>query len=342
MKKASSFLVPLLLLGFWAAIVQSCASGETDPAFSGSGGNSGDNGSGGSDTGSGGLVGSGGTTSSSGGATAASGGVNGTSSGGKVGSGGTTGTASGGVKGSGGSGSGGTKSGGTTGTASGGKVGSGGTTTTTGSGGTVVTTGSGGTTGSMSCTKQDSTMTVSNGMATSGTWSGYAYTYVGSTPATISPTCGSTGTCFTTAAKQLCVTGSVGPDPSFGASAGFGWDIGGTASSGAAGTSGSSGGAKPAIAPGGTGLSYNVPGITTSMRIQVEDAAGNDYCATVPTANTGTIPWGSFTQKCYNSPPGTAYTSSTKITSVQIVVPTTSGSMANAFCFCVLSLGAAS
>jgi len=339
MKKASSFLVPLLLLGFWAAIVQSCASGETDPAFAGSGGNSGDNGSGGSESGSGGQTGSGGSGTSSGGATVASGGTNGTSSGGKVGSGGTT-SGSGGIKGSGGSGSGGTKSGGTTGTASGGKVGSGGTTSTTGSGGTVVTTGSGGTT-STTCTKQDSTMTVNNGMATSGTWSGYAYTYVGSGTATISPVCGSTGTCFTTAAKQLCVSGSVGPDSTFGSSAGFGWDIGAMASSGAAGSSGSSGGAKPAIAPGGTGLSYNVPGINTTMRIQVEDAAGNDYCASVPTANTGTIPWGSFTEKCYNSPPGTAYTSSTKITSVQIVVPTTSGTAANAFCFCVVSMGAA-
>ena len=121
----------------------------------------------------------------------------------------------------------------------------------------------------------------------------------------------------------------------------FGWDIGGSASSGAAGKSGSTGGTKPAIAPGGTGLSYNVPGITTTMRIQVEDAAGNDYCATVPAANMGTIPWGMFTQKCYNSPPGTAYTATTKITSVQIVVPTSSGSMATSFCFCVLSMGAA-
>ena len=75
------------------------------------------------------------------------------------------------------------------------------------------------------------------------------------------------------------------------------------------------------------------------MRIQVEDAAGNDYCASVPTANTGTIPWGMFTEQCYNKPPGTAYTSSTKITSVQIVVPTNSGSMAYSFCFCVVSLG---
>jgi hypothetical protein len=185
-------------------------------------------------------------------------------------------------------------------------------------------------------------MTVNNGMATNGTWSGYAYTYIGNTPATISPTCGTTGTCFMTAMKQLCVSGAVGPDPTFGASAGFGWDIGAMATSGAAGKGGStSGGSKPAIAPGGSGLSYNIPGLTTSMRLQVEDAAGVDYCAAVPTANTGTIPWGMFTQKCYSNPPGTAYTPTTKITSVQVVVPTTSGTAANNFCFCVVSLGPA-
>jgi hypothetical protein len=334
MKKASTLLVPVILLGSWAAVVQSCASGETDPALVGSGGSSGDNGSGGATSGSGGTVGSGGSSStSSGGTTASSGGTSGSASGGHVGSGGTTGTASGGAKGSGGV----KGSGGTTGTASGGTVGSGGT-TTTGTGGTTVTP-TGGMPGSMTCNKQDSTMTVSNGMATNGTWSGYAYTYIGSTPATIAPVCGTTGTCFMTAAKQLCVSGTVGPDPSFGASAGFGWDIGAMATSGAAGKGGSTTGTKPAIAPGGTGLSYNVPGITTSMRIQVEDAAGNDYCATVPVANMGTIPWGMFTQKCYASPPGTAYTATTKITSVQIVVPTTSGSMAMSFCFCVVSMG---
>ena len=339
MKKASSLLVPALLLGLSAAIVQSCASGETDPAYSGggSGGDSGDGDGGASGDGSGGTASSSGGSNgtSSGGSPASSGGVTGSSSGGRVGSGGSSSTSSGGKTGSGGA-----KTGGTTGTSSGGKTGSGGT-TTSGSGGMIITS-SGGTTGSMTCTKQDATMTVNNGMATNGTWSGYAYTYVGSTPATFSPACGCSGSCFLTSAKQLCVSGTVGPDPNFGASAGFGWDIGGTGSSGTAGKSGTTtGSTKPAIAPGGTGLAYNVPGITTSMRIQVEDAAGNDYCATVPTANTGTIPWGMFTEKCYNMPPGTAYTATTKITSVQIVVPTTSGSMNYPFCFCVVSLGAA-
>ena len=32
MKKASTVLVPVLLLGLSAAAIQSCASGETDPA----------------------------------------------------------------------------------------------------------------------------------------------------------------------------------------------------------------------------------------------------------------------------------------------------------------------
>ena len=68
MKKASSLLVPALLLGLSAAIVQSCASGETDPAFvGGSGGDNGGDGSGGDsgNTGSGGKLGSGGNTGTS-------------------------------------------------------------------------------------------------------------------------------------------------------------------------------------------------------------------------------------------------------------------------------------
>ncbi|HEY4184913.1 MAG TPA: hypothetical protein VGP07_07565 [Polyangia bacterium] len=310
MKKASTLLVPVLLLGFSAAIAQSCASGETAPLSGGSGGDSGD-GSGG-DSGDG----SGGSSTSSSGGKVGTGGATTNGSGGKVGSGGTTTTASGGA----------------TTTGSGGKVGTGGTTTTTGSGGAVVTTSTGGTTGTTTCTPQDATMTVANGMATNGTWSGYAYTYVGSTPATIMPDCStSAAACFKTAAKQLCVSGTVGPDSTFGASAGFGWDIGGAAT----------GTTKPAISPGGTGLAYNVPGVTTSMRFQVEDAAGVDYCAAVPTANTGTIPWGMFTQKCYNMPPGAAFAATTKITSVQVIVPTTSGSMAYPYCFCVVSIGPA-
>jgi len=340
MKKASSLLVPALLLGLSAAIVQSCASGETDPAYSGggSGGDSGDGDGGVSGDGSGGNASSSGGSNgtSSGGSPASSGGVTGSSSGGRVGSGGSSSTSSGGKTGSGGA-----KTGGTTGTSSGGKTGSGGT-TTSGSGGMIITS-SGGTTGSMTCTKQDATMTVNNGMATNGKWSGYAYTYTGSTGmATITPVCGTTGTCFMTAGKQLCVSGSVGPDPNFTASAGFGWDIGAMSSSGTAGRGGSSSSTAMAILPGGSGLSYTVPGITTDMRFQVTDGSSTHYCAKVPTNNSGTVPWSSFTQQCYNPTPGAAYSaSSTPIVSVEIVIPALSGSMANSYCFCVVNLGPA-
>src|SRR4051812_3630889 len=153
----------------------------------GSGG-SGDNGSGGSGSGSGGSNGSGGSSSSSGG---------------KVGSGGSS------------SSSGGSNS------SSGGSTGSGGSSPRP-RGGTPNRTG--GTTGACAT---DATMTVMNGLATSGTWTGYAYTYAGSAPATVSPVCGTTGTCFMTSGKQLCVSGSVGPDTTYNASAGFGWNIGG-------------------------------------------------------------------------------------------------------------------
>jgi len=39
------------------------------------------------------------------------------------------------------------------------------------------------------------------------------------------------------------------------------------------------------------------------MRIQLEDAAGNDYCATIPSTNTGTIPWGDAHAEELQHPP---------------------------------------
>jgi hypothetical protein len=308
MKKALTFLVTALIPVLAATMAPSCAGGESVSSGSGGSGEngtggSGDNGTGGSSSSSGGKVGSGGSNSSSGGSNSSSGGSS-SSSGGKVGSGGSN------------SSSGGSNS------SSGGSTGSGGS--TTGSGGGTAT-GTGGTTGACAT---DATMTVMNGLATSGTWTGYAYTYAGSAPATVSPVCGTTGTCFMTAAKQLCVSGSVGPDTTYNASAGFGWNIGGTTATPAA------------IAPGGSGLAYNVQGLTTVMRFQIEDGAAVQYCANVTAAPSGTIPWAMFKQKCYDATPGAAYAPTTPIAKVGIVVPSDSGT-ARAFCFCVLSLGAA-
>jgi hypothetical protein len=112
------------------------------------------------------------------------------------------------------------------------------------------------------------------------------------------------------------------------ASAGFGWNIGGTEGA--------------AIAPGGTGLAYNVQGLTTQMRFQIEDGAATPttYCASVPAVPSGTIPWEMFKKECYNTPPGAAYSPTTPIAKVGIVIPSDSGT-ARPFCFCVLSLGAA-
>ncbi|HEY8924274.1 MAG TPA: hypothetical protein VIU64_07830 [Polyangia bacterium] len=170
-------------------------------------------------------------------------------------------------------------------------------------------------------------MIANNGLATSGTWMGYAYTYMGSAPSSIMPTCGATGSCFSSALKSLCVSGSVGPDPTSAASAGFGWNIGGTADP------------PKAIAPGGTGLAYNVAGLATWMRFQIESAS-DTYCVNVPTATTGTVPWSMFHKTCYNNPPGAAYDGTTPIKSVGIVVPSDTGP-AKPFCLCVISLGPA-
>lgn len=333
MKKASSLLVPALLLGLSAAIVQSCASGETDPAFVGPGGSGGDDGSGDGDggvsgDGSGGKTGSGGSNGSSGGAAASSGGATGTASGGAK-SGGATGTASGGVKGSGGSG--GVKSGGTTGTASGGKVGSGGTTTTTASGGTTTPVGTGGTVAT-SCTGTNAA--AMNGYIMTSTWMGYSFTLKSGTGTTVTPDCStSTAACYATAGSQVCAMGTVAADTTYAAVAGWGWNIDQVMT-----------GSNPpatAIAPMGTGLSVNIPGATADMRLQLSDGAATEttWCASMPANGTGTVPWASFTKTCYDTTKGDPYSMTTKIAKIEVIVPSKSAT-STPFCFCVVSIAA--
>lgn len=322
-KPLSSLLVTALMTLFAASLAPSCASGGT-ATMDGSGGDSGDgsggkgsggssqDGSGGSGSGSGGKVGSGGSSSSGG---------SGDGSGGKSSSGGS-GSSSGGKTGSGGSGSGTggkSSSGGTPGTGTGGNI-----ITGTGTGGSGNTSGGGGSGAgpAMTCTAKDATMTVSNGMATNGMWTGYAYTYASGTPSSVAPMCGTSATCYSNSMAQLCAWGSVGPDTTYAATAGFGWNI-----------------SSAGIAPGGTGLAYDVMGLTTSMRLQVEDGT-NTYCANVTTATKGTIPWKMFKSKCYDATPGAAYDGTSPITKVGIIVPS-NNMTASAFCFCVLSLGPA-
>jgi hypothetical protein len=94
------------------------------------------------------------------------------------------------------------------------------------------------------------------------------------------------------------------------------------------------GGPKTPVTVTGTGLMVNAPGMTTAMRIQISNGT-TDWCAQVPTANTAIIPWSMFRTLCFGTT-GTAFTMSTPVTDVQILVP--GGSAAQSYCFCVAGI----
>jgi hypothetical protein len=174
----------------------------------------------------------------------------------------------------------------------------------------------------------DSTF-ANNGYGLSGTWKGYAFTTTfpatGST-ATINPVCPTP--CFTTALKQLCAEGIVKADKSFASGASLGWNL-------------NQADMMPnpvqTIATTGTGITVNVPGSTSTMRVQIS-AGANQWCAPMPAGGNGTIKWTDFKTKCWEGG-GTAYAAGTAIEAIQIVVPSAPTDVP--FSFCLVSAGIA-
>jgi hypothetical protein len=84
-----------------------------------------------------------------------------------------------------------------------------------------------------------------------------------------------------------------------------------------------SGGAAAAVTPTGSGITvtYTNTGNAPVVRVALNaDANGTtSYCAAV-TSSPATIKYSAFTQQCYNTTPGPAYTK-TGIVSVQLSVP---------------------
>jgi hypothetical protein len=272
--------VGLLSLGL---LSYSCANGDT---VSGTGNGTGTGGS--NSTGTGGIsTGTGGNSTGTGGSH----------------TGGTTGT--GGIKGTGGiitTGTGGTHTGGVTGT--GGIV-------TTGTGGT--TTGTGGTT-TVSC---GSTFDVGiNGFVTmpavgGGCWTGFA-SDGGDAGSTIMP--GAFSTCGSPC--MLTMTGTLNASNAANSYAGYsylGFNI-----------DQDSGGASVAsVTPKGSGVTVTFTNTSSAPTVRVAlnaDSTGTtSWCAAV-TSSPATVAYSSFTQQCYNTPPGAAYAKQ-PIVSVQLSVP---------------------
>ncbi len=272
----------------------SCANGDTVSGSTGSGGSG--SGSGGSS--SGGSTGSGGSTNKGGstGTGGAKGGSTGT--GGSVSSGGSTGTggAKGGSTGTGGS------------VSSGGSTGTGGT-ITTGTGGTT-TTGSGGSS-AVGCTPAFAvsatgfvTMPVKSGTC----WAGYAYTFGDTYGTTFLP---ATPTSLMSMGNIVAVSGT---NYSF---AGLAFNLGQTNAGGTTNTS---------VTPTGTGLTITYTASVPSglpVRIQITDGT-NTWCAAA-TSSPANIPYASFAEACYNTPPGTAYAKN-PINAIQLQVAGGTGS----------------
>ncbi len=301
MKKSSTLVASLLIPTLAAALgAPSCAGGETATG-TGSGGSTATGSGGRAATGSGGF-----TTFGSGGSTVSgSGGGTTSGTGGRVGSGGSTFGTGGGT---------------TFGTGGGTTFGTGGA-TTTGSGGATVSTGA---------------LTVMDGYGMSGTWMGYAYTFVGpatGSKATIAP---ATFMAMTT----LCASGMITADTTYASVAGMGWNI-----NQAKGTTA----VEPPImtvATSGTGLAISVgsvtgltlaPGAGSQLRAQIKTAAG-DYCAAIPAAGTSMIPWAMFNTKCWNTAETGAapFTAGTAIKAVELVIPSTAAATIGPFNMCLV------
>lgn len=161
------------------------------------------------------------------------------------------------------------------------------------------------------------------GKSTTGTWSGYAYTYKYGT-ATIAPGMGTS--CF--AGAKLCANGSVPADDKSGA--GLGWNIG--QAMGASTTS------KVAIAKP---VVLKFAGVTAGMRAQLSASATVSYCYTFTdtdvTAGTATIALASFKTECWGTA-GTAYDGVVPIEAIQIAVPGSAAGTAKTFDLCLLDV----
>lgn len=163
-----------------------------------------------------------------------------------------------------------------------------------------------------------------NGWVANGGWQGYADPYfAGGGSEIIAPPD------FETAANYICIAGSVGPNSSPESQAGFTWNLNQAMSLTAT---------PMTVTPTGSGLVINAPGTTTSMRVNLTDGT-TTWCAYLPAANGGTIPWSSFKTECWPDGQGTSYAMQA-LKSVQIAVPA-SQTDNTCFCFCVVSIAPA-
>lgn len=171
--------------------------------------------------------------------------------------------------------------------------------------------------------KDSAIFTAGFGKSTTGTWSGYGYTYKYGT-ATVAPGMGTS--CF--AAAKFCANGSVPADDKAGA--GLGWNI--------AQIMNASTMSKVAIT---TPVTIKFAGVAAGMRVQLSASATVSYCYAFTdaeiTAGSATIPLASFKTECWGTT-GMAYDGVVPIEAIQIAVPGSTAGAAKTFDVCVLDV----
>jgi hypothetical protein len=167
------------------------------------------------------------------------------------------------------------------------------------------------------------------GFVTAGAWQGYAWASAGPVGvSTITPTTFGT----ITAGAQLCVSGTVGATSDYSGTAMLGINIAQAQGTTVTGT----------WTPTGTGVSYSITNTGASpIRIQIQGLNGatdatQRWCYTALTP-TGTIPWASFNTQCWTGGTGVAFSPTTPIAAIMVLVPG-SNTAAVPFNFCVVSL----
>jgi len=163
-----------------------------------------------------------------------------------------------------------------------------------------------------------------NGWVVEGAWKGYADPYLsGFGSEEIAPPE------FDTAGSSLCAAGVVGPSSDVESQAGVEWNVNQAMTAGASAMT---------VTPTGTGLSINAPGATTAMRVNLTDGT-TSWCAYLPAAGGGTIPWSSFRTECWPGGQGTPYAKQPFVR-VQVAA-VTNGTDYTCFCFCIVSIAPA-
>jgi hypothetical protein len=166
-----------------------------------------------------------------------------------------------------------------------------------------------------------------------GLGSGYAFAYNDASP---SGTCTTGASTACSSATSLCVSGSTGVNdgaPNYACwGSGFGVNVGQAMGSMT----------NTPIAATGTGISYALSGFTSApggMRMTLK-VGTTSYCATL-TAASGTVPWASFMETCYNTPPGAALTGApTMLSDIEFTIESGAvGAAATDYNICVTSLG---